>query len=48
MYYHFLEGITTETNFDLILSFDDESMFPDYHYISGFVSVFIQFTQKQN
>ena len=24
MYYHFLEGITTETNFDLILSFDGE------------------------
>ena len=24
MYYHFLGGITTETNFDLILSFDDE------------------------
>ena len=24
MYYHFLRGITTETNFDLILSFDDE------------------------
>ena len=23
MYYHFLEGITTETNVDLILSFDD-------------------------
>ena len=23
MYYHFLGGITTETNFDLILSFDD-------------------------
>ena len=24
MYCHFLGGITTETNFDLILSFDDE------------------------
>ena len=24
MYYHFLGGIITETNFDLILSFDDE------------------------
>ena len=24
MYYHFLRGITTETNFDLILSFDIE------------------------
>ena len=24
MYYHFLRGITTETNFDLILSSDDE------------------------
>ena len=24
MYYHFLGGITAETNFDLILSFDDE------------------------
>ena len=24
MYYHFLGGITTETNFDLILIFDDE------------------------
>ena len=24
MYYHFLGGITTETNFDLILSTDDE------------------------
>ena len=24
MYYHFLGGITTEPNFDLILSFDDE------------------------
>ena len=24
MYYHFFGGITTETNFDLILSFDDE------------------------
>ena len=24
MYYHFLGGITTQTNFDLILSFDDE------------------------
>ena len=24
MCYHFLGGITTETNFDLILSFDDE------------------------
>ena len=24
MYYHFLRGITTETNFDLILSTDDE------------------------
>ena len=23
MYYHFLRGITTETNFNLILSFDD-------------------------
>ena len=23
MYYHFLRGITTKTNFDLILSFDD-------------------------
>ena len=24
MYYHFLGGITTKTNFDLILLFDDE------------------------
>ena len=24
MYYHFLRGITTETNFDLILLSDDE------------------------
>ena len=24
MYYHFREGITRKTNFDLILSFDDE------------------------
>ena len=24
MFYHFLGGITTETNFDLILSYDDE------------------------
>ena len=24
MYHHFLGGITTETNFELILSFDDE------------------------
>ena len=24
MYHHFLGGITIETNFDLILSFDDE------------------------
>ena len=46
MYYHFLGGITTEKNFDLILSFDDECMFPDYHFISGFGSVYIQFTQK--
>ena len=47
MYYHFLGGITTEKNFDLILSFDDQC-FADYHFVSGFGSAYIQFTQKQN
>ena len=41
MYYHFLGGITTETNSDLILSCDDECFqiiilfFVSAHYISS-------------
>ena len=48
MCYHFLRVITTETNFDLILSPDDEWFQIIILIISGFGSVYIQFTQKQN
>ena len=43
MYYHFLKRKTTETNFDLILSFDDEC----FQIIILFL-VSAQFTKKQN
>ena len=39
MYYHFLGGITTETNFDLILSSPDDKCFQIVIFISGLGSV---------